>query len=419
MTKTYKKIYIRSRIASELNANKNLAVLIVNPTALLAYRANNINGFTMANKWITSLIMRCCVLTDETFSLMSTYIKTSKLKLLNLMGCTFGNSMDKILISLSQITSLEMIFVGDITITEDMAVLMASIIMSNNKAYIFELTNCDLQHKAAITITAALKNISALQTLTFDNCKLPKDAAEDLAVALYVNQNLKRLRLPNNNLRDGGIAIVSALSQIKTLTELNLKNNLLSEVIIDELSSAIKNNTSLETLNLSSNNLKTNGIIKVAQPLSAISSLKTLNLQNNQITEGAADAIAIAILSNPKLEQLYLGSNNLATGVIKIATALQYLTTLKVLDINNNNAPEEAAKELAVPVYNNRLELENLWLANNKFGSSVSLIADSLTKTNTVKDINLIGNCIPEEAAGDIAAMIDSNQMFVCQVICS
>ena len=103
-------------------------------------------------------------------------------------------------------------------------------------------------------------------------------------------------------------------------------------------------------------------------------------------------------------------SNNLAAGVIKIATALQYLTTLKVLDINNNNAPEEAAKELAVAIYNNRLELENLWLANNKFGSSVSPIADSLTKTNTVKDINLIGNCIPEEAAGDIAAMIDSNR---------
>ena len=145
------------------------------------------------------------------------------------MRCTFGNNMDKIILlltSLCQITSLEMIFVGDITITEDVAVLMASVIMSNNKAYILELTNCDFQHKAAITITAALKNISALQTLTFDNCSLPKDAADDLAVALYINQNLKRLRLPNNNLRHGGIAIVSALSQIKTLTELNLKNNM-------------------------------------------------------------------------------------------------------------------------------------------------------------------------------------------------
>ena len=32
---------VYSRIASELNANKDLAVLIVNLTALLAYRANN------------------------------------------------------------------------------------------------------------------------------------------------------------------------------------------------------------------------------------------------------------------------------------------------------------------------------------------------------------------------------------------
>ena len=402
-----------SRIASELNANKALAVLIVNPTSLIAYRANDqqiINGFTMASKWITSLIMRCCVLTDEASSLISSYIKTSKLKLVNFMGCNFSNSMHKILTSLSQITSLEMIFVGDINITEDMAVLMASVIMSNKKVYILELINCNLQHKAAISITAALKNISSLQTLTFDSCNLQRDVADDLAVALYVNQNLKRLRLPNNNLRDGGISIVSALSQITTLTELNLKNNLLSEVVVDELSSAIKNNKLIETLNLSGNNLKTNGIIRIAQPLSVISNLKVLNIQNNQITEGAADAIAIAILSNRKLEELYLGSNNLAAGVIKIATALQYLTTLKVLDINNNNAPEEAAKELAVAIYNNRLELENVWLANNQFRSSVSLIADSLTKTNTLKDINLVGNCIPEEVAGDIAAMIDSNR---------
>ena len=129
------------------------------------------------------------------------------------------------------------------------------------------------------------------------------------------------------------------------------------------------------------------------------------------IDSGLADAIAIAILNNRKLEELYdLGSNNLAAGVIKIATALQYLTTLKVLDINNNNAPEEVAKELAVAIYNNRLELENVWLANNQFRSSVSLIADSLTKTNTLKDINLVRNCIPEEVVGDIAAMIDSNR---------
>ena len=117
--------------------------------------------------------------------------------------------------------------------------------------------------------------------------------------------------------------------------------------------------------------------------------LTVLVIQRNQITEGAADAIAVAILSNPKLEELYLGSNNLASGVIKVASTLQYLTKLKVLDINNNNAPEEAAKELAVVIYNNRLELETLWLAGNYFRSSIILIADSLSKTNTLKDINL------------------------------
>ena len=404
---------VYSRIASQLNANKDLSVVIVNPSSLLAYRANNqqiIYGLNV-NQWMTSFIMRDCLVTDEASTLMSACIKTSKLKLVNFTGCEFSNNnIDKIFASLSKITSLEMIFFSDIDFTEARAILVASIIASNNKLYILDLTKCKLQHNAALSVTAALKNISALQTLTFDNCELTKDVADDLAVALYINQGLKRLRLPNNKLQSGGASIASALCQIKTLTELNLKNNNLSENAIDELSSVIKTNKSLQTLNLSGNNLKTNGIIKITQPLSIISNLTVLIIQNNRITEGAADAIAIAILSNRKLEELYLGDNNLAEGITKISTALQYLTTLKVLDINNNNAPEEAAKELTVAIYNNRLELETLWLANNNFRSSITLIADSLTKTNTLKDIDLSGNGIPEEVAGDIASVIDSNR---------
>ena len=401
-----------SRIASELNVNKNLSVMIVNASSLLAHRANNqqiMHGFNMC-KWITNLIMRDCVLTDEASALMSSCMKTSKLNLVCFAGCKFSNSIDKIFASLSEIKSLEMIFFDDIDIPEDVAILVANIIVSNNKTNILSFTNCSLGHNAALTITGALKNISTLQTLTFDNCNLTKDVADDLAVALYINQGLKRLRLSNNKLRDGAVSIASALCQMNTLTELSLKNNYLSEGVIDELSSAIKTNKSLQKLNLSSNNLRSTGIVRVAQPLSVITNLTVLIIQSNRITEGAADAIAIAILSNPKLEELYLGSNSLASGIIKIASALQYLTKLKVLDINSNNAPEEAAKELAVAIYNNRLELETLWLSENNFRASISLIADSLTKTNTLKDINLSGNGIPEEAAVHIAAVIDNNR---------
>ena len=396
-----------SRIASELNVNKNLSVMIVNASSLLAHGANSqqiIDGFNMY-KWITNLVMRNCVLTDEASILMSSYIKTSKLNLVCFARCKFSNSADKIFASLSEIKSLEMIFFDDIDISEDLAILVANIILHNNKVNILELTNCSLGHNAALIITGALKNISTLQTLTFNTCNLTKDVADDLAVALYVNQGLKRLRLPYNELRDGAVSIASALCQMSSLTELNLRNNYLSEAVIDELSSVTKSNKLLHTLK----NFKTNAIIRIAQPLSVITNLTALVIQSNRITEGAADAIAIAILSNPKLEELYLGNNNLASGIIKIASALQYLTKLKILDINHNNAPEEAAKELAVAIYNNRLELENLWLENNNFRSSICLIADSLTKTNTLKDINLSGNCIPEEAAVHIAAVIDSN----------
>ena len=261
-----------SRIASELNVNISLSVMIVNASSLLAHRANSqqiIDGFNM-NKFVTHLIMRDCVLTDEASILMSSYIKLSKLNLVCFAHCKFSKSADKIFASLSEIKSLEMVFFDDIDITEDLAILVANMIVSNSKINILDLTNCSLGHNAALSITGALKNISTLQTLTFDNCNLTKDVADDLAVALYINQGLKRLRLPNNELRDVAVAIASALCQINTLTVLSLKNNYLSEGVIDELSSAIKTNKSLQTLNLSGNNLKANRIIRIAQTLSVI-----------------------------------------------------------------------------------------------------------------------------------------------------
>ena len=163
-----------SRIASELNVNKNLSVMIVNASSLLAHTANNqqiMDGFNL-NKIVTHLIMRDCVLTNEASILMSSYIKISKLYLVCFARCKFSKSADKIFASLSEIKSLEMVFFDDIDITEDSAILVANMIVSNSKINILDLTNCSLGHNAALNITGALKNISTLQTLTFDNCNL-------------------------------------------------------------------------------------------------------------------------------------------------------------------------------------------------------------------------------------------------------
>ena len=58
-----------------------------------------------------------------------------------------------------------------------------------------------------------------------------------------------------------------------------------------------------------------------------------MNLNNNQITQEACEVLASVIIHNTRLEELYLRSNNLGIGTVKVAKALQHITTLKMLEL--------------------------------------------------------------------------------------
>lgn len=67
---------VYSRLAVELNRNKNLSVIIINASSLLGFRASKqqlSRGLNM-NDSITNLVIRDCCLSDETSAMISSYI---------------------------------------------------------------------------------------------------------------------------------------------------------------------------------------------------------------------------------------------------------------------------------------------------------------------------------------------------------
>ena len=230
---------------------------------------------------------------------------------------------------------------------------------------------------------------------------------DDLAAAVCVNYNLKRLKLANNNFQHHAVVLAQALSQVKTLTELDMSNNNMTDVVVDALALAVENNSLLQKVNLRGNVLKTNGITKIAQSLSWNSRLKVLDISNNQITEDAADAIAIALLSNANLEELYLGSNSLGLGTQKVAATLKEISTLKVLDLDNNNASDAAADDVAAVVSSN--QVEKLFLVNNNLQLGAIKVFWALSKITTLTVLHLSNNGMTEEVTPSLAAAIESN----------
>ena len=399
-----------SRIAEELNNNKDLSVMIINASSLLGYRANRqqlSSGLDM-NDSITNLVIRECFISEETSVMLSSYIEKSKLHVVIVDKCTFSGTGGKIIFSaIGHIATMEIMVIGNIDICEDMAIALASGIVSNPKLSYLEIVNCNLQKEAAFKIITALKNISRLGTLILNNNGILKELSDDLAAVICINSNLKKLKLANNCMEHYITVVAQALIQVKTLTDLDLSNNNMTDEVADALALAIETNTSLQRVNLRGNILKTSGMMKIAQSLSWGSNLRMLDICNNQITKEAADAIAIAVLSNKNLETLYLDNNSLGTGIKIIAAALKQLSNLAVLSLDNNNATEVAADELAAVVQNNKLE--KLSIAKNELKLGAIKIAWALSKIATLITLNLHANEMTKEVAYSLAAAVKSN----------
>ena len=401
---------VYSRLAVELNRNKNFSVMIINAASLLGFRASKqqlSSGLNM-NDTITNLVIRDCCISDETSAMMSSYIENSKLHVVVFDECTFNGGSGKIIFNaMGHIKTVEILVIGNTDFGEDMATAVANTIVSNSKLSYLEIVNCNLQKDVAFKIITALKNVVNLGTLILNNSGSLKEVSDDLAAVICINCNLKKLKLANSNLQHHATVVAQALSQVKTLTELDLSNNNMTEKVVDSLALAIESNASLRRVNLRGNALKASGMIKIAQSLSWGSNLRILDICNNQITTEAADAIAIAILGNMNLEELYLDNNRLGTGVRVIATALKEISTLTVLSLDSNNATEIASNELAAVVQNNKLE--NLSLANNDLQLGVIKIAQALSQISTLTTLNLHENGMTKDVACSLAAALKSN----------
>ena len=265
----------------------------------------------------------------------------------------------------------------------------------------------------AIYIAKALQKISSITVLRLENNSIPEGAATTLAAAIRVNSCLRKLSLSANRLGSSTVVVVNALKEISTLKELDLNDNKnRSEGLGPAIATVVSTNKSLETLSVKDNGLNDDGVILIAQSLCELSSLKVCNLRDNYITNKAAKALASAISKNTKLEELYLGNNQLQLGTIKIAISLQKISTLKVLDLDNNNITEQAAKQLSIAIKKNT-SLENLWLNGNHLRSSVVMVVNALKKVSTLKELNINDNkSRSKELAPAIASVVTKNKLI-------
>ena len=339
-------------------------------------------------------------------ALASVVMHNTRLEELHVSGNNLGKGMLTVAKALQHISSLRSLDLGNNNISEEVAGELALAISANECLEEMRLYNSKLT-LSAIVILQSLSNITTLKYLNIKNNQITEEAGEALASVVMYNTRLEELHVSGNNLGKGILTVAKALQHISSLRSLDLGNNNISEEVAGELALAISANECLEEIRLYDSKLSSSAIV-ILQSLGTISTLQYLNFNNNQMTEEAGEALASVILHNTRLEKLHLSDNNLGEGTLKVLKALQHITSLKLLDLEYNGMPKEASGELALALTSNK-HLEELWLANNNLQSSAFVILQALSTISSLKCLDMNNNQISGAGGEMLASVINNN----------
>ena len=149
------------------------------------------------------------------------------------------------------------------------------------------------------------------------------------------------------------------MQNISTLTIFAINNNNVDKKAADDISAVLSHNRKLQRLDFGYNSFKSAGMIKIAKALQNISTLTIFGINNNNVDEKAADDIAAVLSRNSQLQGLNFGYNSFkSAGMIKIAKALQ---NMSIFSISNNDVDEQAADDIA-KVLSHNTNLQKLYL---------------------------------------------------------
>ena len=187
---------------------------------------------------------------------------------------------------------------------------------------------------------------TSLTHMLLINCHIAENTID--AIILSCLQNLLHLQIITCSIESSAfVKFAILLSSISTLFNITVnQGSKWSTEWTKVVCSVIVRNCNLELLNLSNNHLQ-NEIIQVAKALQYTRTLKVLDLSENNITESAATAISAIINSNTSLRAFYIGNNNLKSSIVTILKCLNKISFLKVLDLRDNQIPEEAVETIA------------------------------------------------------------------------
>ena len=181
-----------------------------------------------------------------------------------------------------------------------------------------------------------------------------------LAIALYVNNRLKRLTFPLVYAEEitplNSIMFWLCLGLNTTLRYIDLSsphNSSLHPIEMKVLGEVLQNNKTLRYLHLRNHAIGTMGVTFLANGLKKNCHLHTLTLSNTRMCQNGLNAIADMLTVNKGLQHLSLGAITKEINLTPLFASLAKNKTLKTLEFKDALISKEAILALAKALPNN------------------------------------------------------------------
>ena len=405
-------------------ANEIAAVLITNKALQhLNFSACNLQEDTLlliadSLAYTTSLVsfdVSYNFITEKTIERIAVVLsKNIDLKQLNFCGCFADNSNAAVVIfnAIRQHRSLTHLSIKSTVVTNDLAKLIAIILIRNNDIKHLDLGQCGLQESGFIRILNSLTNTSTLKYLNLEENTITEGLVSKLTLLVQKNSTLKHLNLCNCNLPKAQIqSIIHSISEVRSIENLNVSGNETINQACVYLKNAISRNNKIRHLDLSRCKVHREKISDILKSLTTINCLKSLNFQSCYFDESSASKfLSDVIIRNMSLQYLNLTDCNLQEKeLIVIAKVLQANKALNYISLSSNYITTAASQELALAV-SKKSKLQCLALSDCRLEeTSLISIAEALCKISSLKHLNLSHNNITDRAATTIASAITYN----------
>ena len=287
---------------------------------------------------------------------------------------------------------------------------------------LISLKLCNINNNGAVNIAKAIQMNTTLQTLDMSHNQISKlylptntiigEGAKVVAEAIQVNTTLETLDLSFNRLSDDGASFISDI--LKSLQQLNMSRNDISNKGAKVIAEANRLNTTLEKLDLSFNKLSDDGASFISDGLKTNMSLQELKMSKNNITSEGAKMIAEALQLNTTLKQLDLSINKIFDdGATAISNVLKSNITLQELNISHNNITNKGITKITELIQINST-LQNINISKNYITTEGLLYFMEAVKNNcTLQVVNITHNNVTRSGFASIKQCIENLQYSI------